>query len=255
MSPLQSDSNYDPNFWRQWNSAVANSGAGQTSTLGEAWNLDTPDFGQFENQYNQAQFAASLPTKERLTYQQNQIENQLNSQREQRLIGSERFDRGIALQRLQMDMEAARAKQMGDPNESVWKELQNLERGFGHNPLEILNLADATPDWEKTGMVKLPPRYQIDPITGREMSVPGKDVRITPEYVAHLRRLRSQVLPSMPRQTNPFEGSPDAEGFMSGDEFAGDQMARMRYEELLAKGAPVAQPPMSRAAAAAAMRR
>lgn len=233
----------DEDFWRQWNSRAA----AQLSAYNQGQEAPQPDFGQFSNEYANTQQINALPKfadRQAALMNQHQLEqdafnNRRNLMAEQRMSQGQMFNQGLSRQRLQMEMLAAAQK--NNPQAHVFDELQNLERAYGHNPLQVLDLYDNSPDADQTGMVKMPSRYQVDPVTGREFQIPGQDVTITPEYIAKLRQLKQQYYGSTPitRQMEPPVQS---------DAFADDLMARSRWEELQAKGAHQSVP-MNRAAA------
>lgn len=233
----------DEEFWRQWNSRAA----AQLSAYNQGQEAPQPDFGQFSQEFDQQQQINALPKfADRQTalmnqhqLQQDSFNNRRNLMAEQRMSQGQMFNQGVSRQRLQMDMLAAAQK--NNPQAQVFDELENLKRAYGQHPLEILDLYENSPDAEQTGRVKLPGRYQVDPITGREIQVPGQDFLTTPEYINTARRLKQQYYGSTPaaRQMEPPVQS---------DAFADDLMARSRWEELQAKGAHQ-YAPMERAAA------
>jgi len=187
MSPLSSDGENSPEFWRQWNAAAAPAYAAHN--LGQ--DFTAPDFGQFEAQYNRNAALAALPFKDRQTalmnqhqIQQDSFRNDLSLMQERRMQNAEMFDQR---------MNAARMAAKSDQMDTAARRLQYFERAYGHNPLEVLEQAEADPESLKRGTVRLASRFQYDPVTMKDREVPGREIRFTPSYLNELRGLRDQL--------------------------------------------------------------
>jgi hypothetical protein len=180
----------DSDFWRQWNSQVAQ----QWNAYDQGQEAPTPYLGQFQQGYDYNRRLAALPLKDRLDLQYKESQNQLGLAQEQRLLSGQQFNQGIDRERLRMDMEAARRKAAGDPFADAATRVRAFEQGFGFNPLEALALAEQSPDWQKTGKISFPGSWQLDAM-GRPTQLPGKTFPYDPQTHAYFSQLRSQMIP------------------------------------------------------------
>lgn len=222
----------ESDFWRQWNAQAANQWNARAQGLPET----APDFGQFSRDYSQAQQIAALPFKDRQTalmnqesMAQNAFQNRMAQRQEGRLMQGQQFNQELAQERLKMSQEAAMRKQ--DPYKEAADQMQIMERGLGANPLELLGFAERMPDWQKTGMIRLPGRWMRDPMTGEEKQLPGRDVPFDQNLFNQIGMLRSRLIPGYAHQGEPAQ-EPMAQPASSG--LSPEEMARLAaYQQRL----------------------
>lgn len=151
----------------------------------------TPYFGDYLKQAEAAQLLQSLPAAQRATLAHYSALNARQAQNDQ-------FEHAVQLQKLKMAQEAAVAK--NDPDKQGWTEVNNMEKAWGINPFEAVDYYDSDPNAAKTGVIKLPGRWQVDPVTQKEYFVPGQDRRISPIMIQRARQLRDTLLGQAPQR-------------------------------------------------------
>lgn len=195
----------ESDFWRNWNSGVAD----QWNTYDQTGEANPLNFGNAYSSHQLNQRLAALPFEAQQSYLMNQhrvgqdlLQNQMARQQEGRLQSGQQFNQAVDRERLRMDMEAAKRKGMVDPFEAAATRMQVIERGLGVNPLEALSFAENSPDWQKTGQISFPGRWQLNPNTGKPEQLPGKQLPYNQEMHDFLSNLRSQIIPGYytPRQ-------------------------------------------------------
>lgn len=188
----------DAKMMRDWNSRVAQ----QWNAYDRGEGVTPLDFGQFEREYDYNQKLAALPMSQRRAFQQDAFQNRLAMAQEGRLQAGQQFNQAVDREKLRMDMEAAKRKGMVDPFEEASKRMRAVEQGLGVNPLEALSFAESSPDWQNTGNVTFPGRWQLNPLSGKPEQLPGKQIPYNQEMHDFLSNLRSQVIPGYytPRQ-------------------------------------------------------
>lgn len=247
----------DSGFWRGWNSQAAN----QWNAYDQGLDAPTPNFGDYSNQYAENQAISRLPFRDQQTAMMNRYRVAQDAMQNRRAQETQNFDQGMAMERLGLDMERARSAAevrqaqrdaANDPFKQASGQLQGLERGLGANPFELIGLADQTPDWQQSGMVKMPGRWTFDPMTGQETQLPGRSVPLDQNTYDFIRRLRNQMIPGYGQpQASAEQGMPQLAYPENLEPNTGAAMPVMnenraaRIQELRRKAAVSAQPDMT----------